>query len=187
MNKINYGPLAGLIGIWKGDKGLDIAPEPSGTENNPYYETITFEAIGDVENAETQTLAILFYTQIASRKSNDEVFHHQSGYWTWDAETGVITQSFSIPRGVSVVASGRVLDSDDIPAHVVKIEVSAEESGFDGGIAQSTFMQKNARTNTFSQILALDGDTLSYEQTTMLDIYHKTFEHTDNNTLTRQK
>ena len=35
-NDIDYGPLAGLIGVWKGDKGLDVAPEPDGTENNPY-------------------------------------------------------------------------------------------------------------------------------------------------------
>ena len=33
---IDYGPLALLIGTWEGDKGVDIAPEPDGTENNPY-------------------------------------------------------------------------------------------------------------------------------------------------------
>ncbi len=187
MKNMNYGPLTQLIGTWTGDKGTDIAPEPDGTETNPYYETITFEAIGDVENAESQTLAVLHYTQIVSRKENDEVFHHQSGYWSWDAASGVITHSFSIPRGVAVVASGRVLDTDDLPSHIIKIEVSAEDSGFDGGIAQSSFMQKNARTNAFTQVLTLDGNTLSYEQTTMLDIYRKTFEHTDCNTLTCNK
>ena len=39
---VDYGPLSKLIGVWKGDKGMDIAPEPDGTEENPYYETITF-------------------------------------------------------------------------------------------------------------------------------------------------
>ena len=29
---IDYGPLAGLIGTWKGDKGMDVSPEPEGTE-----------------------------------------------------------------------------------------------------------------------------------------------------------
>ncbi|MBL1352143.1 MAG: hypothetical protein COA61_002220, partial [Zetaproteobacteria bacterium] len=48
MSEINYGPLQQLIGTWKGDKGTDIAPEPDGEENNPYFETIIFEAIGDV-------------------------------------------------------------------------------------------------------------------------------------------
>ncbi len=51
--EVDYGPLAGLIGVWKGDKGLDVAPEPDGSENNPYHETITFTAIGDVTNAES--------------------------------------------------------------------------------------------------------------------------------------
>ncbi len=31
---INYGPLRGLIGNWKGDNGIDIAPEPEGAETN---------------------------------------------------------------------------------------------------------------------------------------------------------
>lgn len=33
--EINYGPLTELIGVWKRDKGIDVAPEPDGTENNP--------------------------------------------------------------------------------------------------------------------------------------------------------
>ena len=185
MAEINYGPLAQLIGTWKGNQGTDIAPEPNGEENNPYFETITYEAIGDVSNAEAQTLAVLHYTQIVSRKENSEVFHHQSGYWSWDSETGVITHSFTIPRGVGVVACGKVLDDEDLPNATI-IEVSAEDTGFDGGIAQSSFMQKKASTTAFSQTLTIEGDTLTYQQTIMLDIYSKTFEHTDTNTLTRQ-
>jgi len=64
---IDYGPLTGLIGSWHGDKGMDVAPEPDGIEHNPYYETITFEAAGDVTNAEQQQLAVLFYRQQVSR------------------------------------------------------------------------------------------------------------------------
>ena len=41
--EVDYGPLAGLIGTWKGDKGLDVSPEPDGKEENPFYETIVFE------------------------------------------------------------------------------------------------------------------------------------------------
>lgn len=41
MNDIAYGPLKQLIGVWEGSEGIDIAPEPDGAENNPYYETIT--------------------------------------------------------------------------------------------------------------------------------------------------
>ena len=48
IDGIDYGPLAALIGTWKGDKGVDRAPESDGEERNPFYETITFEAAGDV-------------------------------------------------------------------------------------------------------------------------------------------
>lgn len=186
MSEINYGPLAALIGTWKGDKGTDIAPEPSGSENNPYYETMTFEAIGDVVNAESQTLALLLCTQVVSRKENDAVFHHQVGYWSWDASNGAITHTFSIPRGVSVVACGKVLDNEDQKSNITEIEVLAEDGGFDGGIVQSPFMRNNAKTTSFTQKISIDGDTLTYTQNIMLDIYHRTFDHTDTNTLVRQ-
>ncbi|MEH6634786.1 MAG: heme-binding beta-barrel domain-containing protein [Halioglobus sp.] len=84
IDGINYGPLAALVGVWKGDKGVDRAPEPDGEERNPFYETITFGAAGDVTNAEQQTLSIVRYHQVVSRKSNDEVFHEQLGFWLWD-------------------------------------------------------------------------------------------------------
>lgn len=30
--EIDFGPLAGLIGSWMGEEGVDIAPEPDGKE-----------------------------------------------------------------------------------------------------------------------------------------------------------
>ena len=48
-------------------EGVDVAPEPNGTEVNPYYETIVFEALVDVENAESQLLAAVRYLQVVRR------------------------------------------------------------------------------------------------------------------------
>ncbi|MDQ6991682.1 MAG: heme-binding beta-barrel domain-containing protein [Mariprofundaceae bacterium] len=185
MSTVNYGPLAELIGTWKGNKGTDIAPEVSGEKNSPYFETITFEAIGTVKNANIQTLAALHYQQIVQHRESGDVFHHQCGYWSWDSKTGVVTHSFNIPRGVAVLACGKVLDDDDLP-DVTVIQVSAEDTGFDGGIAQTSFMQKNAHTTAFSQTMTIEGDSLTYQQTMMLDIYSKTFEHVDSSILVRQ-
>ncbi len=84
MPDIDYGPLRQLIGTWTGRGGLDIAPEPDGTERNPYFETIVFETGGDVTNAESQDLAFIHYRELVQRESNDEVFHDQTGYWIWD-------------------------------------------------------------------------------------------------------
>lgn len=181
---IDYGPLTELIGVWKGDKGLDIAPEPEGAENNLYYETITFSAVGDVTNAETQTLAVVHYRQIVQRKSNDKVFHDETGYWLWDADAEIIMLSLTIPRGVSVLAGGnhhgkRTTDSDFI------LEVSAGQNK-NWQIIQSPFMQDNARTKEFYRQITVGNGQLSYSQKIIVDIYGKIFEHTDINELIRQ-
>ena len=183
--EIDYGPLAELIGAWEGDKGLDIAPDPDGIENNPYYETLTFTAIGDVTNAETQVLAVLHYRQIVKRKSNDQIFHDETGYWMWDANTGVIMHSLTIPRGVSVLAGGRHNGGNTTEGSIV-LEVSAGLNDKDWQIIQSPFMQDNARTTAFSHSIKVGNNKLSYSETTTVEIYDKVFEHTDKNELIRQ-
>lgn len=46
-------------------------------------------------------------------------------------------------------------------------------------------MRDNARTVEFRHTIKVDGDKLTYKETTVLDIYGKTFDHTDENELTR--
>ena len=96
IDAVDYGPLTKLIGVWYGDKGMDIAPEPDGTEENPYYETFTFTEGGSVTNAESQVLSVLHYRRIVTRKSDNGVFHDETGYWLWDARDKVIIHSLSI-------------------------------------------------------------------------------------------
>lgn len=179
---VDYGPLAGLIGTWKGDKGMDVSPEPDGTEENPYYETIEFEAAGDVTNAEQQSLAIVRYHQVVTRKSNDEVFHDEVGYWLWDSAAQLIMHSLAIPRAVTLVAGGSY--TDDPKADPVVLEVRAAD-GEEWGISQSPFMRDKARTVEFRHRVSISGDGLSYQETTVLDIYGKRFDHTDANQLRR--
>ncbi len=182
---VDLGPLAGLIGTWKGDKGLDVAPEPDGSEESPYYETIVFAAVGNVENAESQVLATVRYLQIVRRKSDAEVFHDQTGYWMWDAALGIVMQSLTIPRAVCVLAGGEHAGVID-PGKSVCLKVGAKLGDPDWGVVQSPFMRDKARTLTFSHELKVAGDRLSYFETTMVEIYGRTFEHTDRNELTRQ-
>jgi hypothetical protein len=182
---IDYGPLAALVGTWKGDKGVDRAPEPDGEERNPYYETIVFEAAGDVTNAEEQTLSIVRYHQVVSRKSNDEVFHDQLGYWLWDPSGNVIVENFIIPRGVAVVAGGTLAPPKSAAEKLV-FEVSAEAGSPECGIVQAPFMFKQAKTTSFKHSVTVTGNEMQYSQTTYLDIYNKkSYEHTDVNTLHR--
>jgi len=182
---IDYGPLSEIIGIWKGDKGLDVAPEPDSAENNPYYETITFTAIGDVSNAESQLLSAIHYRQIVRRKSNDKVFHDETGYWMWDAGAGIIMQSLTIPRAVSLIAGGTHSGEKHIDGSTI-LEVSAGLNDKDWQIIQSPFMQENARTTKYHHRITVGDGKLSYSETTIVEIYRKVFEHTDQNELVRQ-
>jgi hypothetical protein len=185
VNGINYGPLAALIGEWKGDKGVDRAPESEGEERNSYYETIVFEAAGDVTNAEEQVLAIVHYKQVVQRKSNDEVFHHQVGYWLWDSADDTIVETFTIPRAVAVVAGGKLGQPKNLADELV-FEVSADVNSSEFGIVQSSFMYNKAKTTAFTHTLTVAGDQMRYSETTVLDIYDKTsYDHKDVNTLHR--
>lgn len=182
---VDYGPLTQLIGVWKGDKGLDVAPTKEGDNKISYHETISFSAIGDVTNASTQTLSVLHYRQIVQRKEDDEVFHDETGYWMWDPDAKIVMHSLQIPRAVCVLAGGLYTGEQDTKEQVV-IEVSANCEGPDWKIIQSPFMEKNAKTTEFKQTLKISENELLFSETTMLDIYGKTFTHTDENILTLQ-
>ncbi len=179
---VDFGPLRGLIGRWEGDKGIDVAPEPDGSEESPFYETIVFSPVGDVENAEAQALVAVHYHQIVSRKSNDAVFHNETGYWMWNPAESVIMHSLTIPRAVSVLAGGSFKGAGPIV-----FEVAARLDDPDWGIIQSPFMRDNARTLEFRHTVTLDGDQLRYSETTIVEIYGRIFEHTDENELGRRK
>lgn len=182
---VNYGPLAALIGTWRGDKGVDRAPEPDGEERNPYYETIVFEAAGDVTNAEQQTLSVVRYHQEVRRKSNDKVFHDQVGYWLWDPADDTIVETFTIPRGVAVVAGGKLGQPADLAQELV-FAVAADASSPQFGIVQAPFMFKQAKTTAFSHTITVLGDEMRYTESTILDIYDKiAYDHKDVNTLRR--
>ena len=181
-NTVDYGPLTALIGTWQGNKGMDIAPEPDDTERSPYYETIVFEAAGTVTNAEEQTLAVVRYHQRVFRSSNDVQFHDQVGYWTWDAATGEIANTFTIPRRVAVVAGGDVID-ESADSLTLRVKATDDDAGW--SISQAPFMRDKARSKSYSQTLTISGDQLSYEQTTVLDIYGSNFDHTDKSVLAR--
>lgn len=183
LDETDYGPLASLPGVWKGDSGEDVAPEPDGDENNPYYETLTFEAAGDTTNAEEQVLAVVRYHQVVSRKSTGKVFHDQIGYWLWDSATGAIMQTLTIPRGVTLIAGGRAI----VTGERTTFRVRAKNDSPEWGIVQSPFMTEKARTLEFRHDLTVEGDRLTYDETTVLAIYGKSrYLHTDRNILYRQ-
>jgi hypothetical protein len=181
LNK-NDNPLVGLIGIWKGDKGTDLAPKPIEDENNPYFETLTFEVVDiDIENAGEEELSAVRYHQTVTEKESGDISHDETGYWIWNKNNNEIMLAFAIPRGVCVLAHGEL----QINKEEIIFKVSAGLDDPNPGIVQSPFMKKNAKTTNFKRELRISGDSLSYTQETIVDIYNKTFNHKDSNELTR--
>lgn len=176
-------PLTGLIGTWKGNKGIDLAPKPDEDENNPYYETLIIEPVDtDIENAEEQELTTVRYHQEVREIANDKISHSESGYWIWDINEQSIMCAFSIPRGVSMVCGGTYKAGEN---DGLTFEVHAGGDYEDWQIAQSPFMKQKATTLAFTRTFKLQGNTLSYAQETTVEIYNKTFAHHDSNTLTK--
>jgi len=183
-DEFDYGPLAALVGTWTGDKGVDVAPEPDGEERSPYFETLTFAGCGDATNAESQKLTAVRYHQVVSRRKTGKVFHDQIGYWLWDAERQTVIQSLAIPRAVCLLAGGKSAGAQDSSTGLV-IEVAAKLGDPDWGILQSPFMRDTASSLEFRHKITVKGDHMHYFESTVVDIYGRRFDHTDENDLVR--
>ncbi|WP_047046788.1 heme-binding beta-barrel domain-containing protein [Vibrio mexicanus] len=179
IDGMDFGPLAKLVGTWSSVEagGVDIAPGQEGSAVGkggpavtPFYETITFEVAADAVNASDQTLVALYYKQEVFRKVDDSKFHDQRGYFIYDAENQIVYNSFCVPRTTCVTAEGKAGDEMTL--------VASER-----GIAESNYMTENASTTSFTMNIQISEDTLTYTQSTGLDIYGNQFAHTDSSTL----
>ncbi|MEH6454319.1 MAG: heme-binding beta-barrel domain-containing protein [Psychromonas sp.] len=188
IKETNYGPLAGLIGRWHGNKGTDVSPEMDGSaEINKYYETIEFTEAFDTTNAEEEVISAVHYMLKVQRISTDKLIHQQTGYWMWNQSTNHVMHSLLIPRGSGLLAGGHIVDQNASNDTGIIFNVSANIDDKDWQIMQSPFLHANAKMTQFNQQLILDADTLSYNQTMILDIYGNIFDHKDENTLKRIK
>ena len=85
----------------------------------------------------------------------------------------------------TIVIAGGSSDGGAKGSVSVVLEVAAKLGDPDWGIVQSPFMRDNASTVAFRHKVTIDGDRLSYAETTSLEIYGRQFEHTDENELVR--
>jgi hypothetical protein len=178
------GPLADLIGIWEGEKGDDIAPsDDRGTENNKYRERMTFESIGPIQNHE-QNLHVLRYKTMAWRIGEENSFHEEVGYWSWEPSTKEVLRCFLIPRGISVIAGGKA-DRDAREFHL-----TAESGSCTYGICVNPFLDREFKITSFEMTFkVLNENQISYNQDTVIKMPHQAelFHHRDSNTLKRVK
>ena len=178
----HLGPLANLVGIWEGEKGVDVAPDKKrGTETNKYSERITFVPFGPVNNHE-QTLYGLRYSTVATRIGADAPFHEELGYWLWDAEAHQVLRCFMVPRGVTVLAGGTAKPDQK------EFQLSAEVGSHTYGICSNPFLDKEFKTMKYNLTITVHGEgVFSYQEDTILKMPGRKdmFHHTDQNRLKR--
>lgn len=176
------GPLTDLVGIWEGDKGDDIAPsDDRGIENNKFRERITFEQVGPVQNHE-QNLHVLRYSTRASRLGEENTFHEELGYWSWEPSTREVMRSFLIPRGITLIAGGKA-DRDAKEFHL-----KAESGSCTFGICVNPFLDREFKIVSYELKLQIhDANHFSYEEDTVMKLpgQKELFHHRDKNSLKR--
>ena len=191
-NTINYGPLAALIGVWEGNEGTDVSPaKPNQMETDTetgYRERWVFEAVSPAVENHDQKLCQLVADTNAWRgtpstagKNAAEPFHAQRGYWVWDAATGMILNSFAVPRGIVINAGGTAQPG------ATSFEMMAEAGSEHFGICQSPFLLESFKVVRYILKVRLNGnDSIDYEQDTQLHIKGRgLMHHTDTNHLKR--
>lgn len=182
IDGIDYGPLYQLIGKWIGNKGLDNAPDANAEPDlSLFTDELIFTTAGYAENAEEQKLVALRYHHVVRKNENGHIFHDQIGHWIYEASTGLVMHSLTIPRAVCVLAGGSIVQKADESIFEVEAKTGSETFG----IVQSPFMLEKAKTTAFRMRLSVKGNELSYEETTSLHIYGKDFEHVDKSKLNR--
>lgn len=183
MANEEWGPLAGLIGTWEsGFDGLDVSfhNDEGKIAETPYRETTTFKPFGPVDNGD-ECLYGLDYRTAAYREGDDKPFHAEVGYWMWDAKAKQAMRCFSVPRASTLIAGATV----EPTATAFKLEAVLGSNTY--GILSNKHLDEIARTTRFEVTVTIDGDTFSYDETTVVE-HQKCptiIMHTDRNTLTR--
>lgn len=129
------GPLARLVGTWTGNQGWNLiavprAPEqPGGQEEftllvRPYYETISFTALGalvpDRGASETLFISGLEYSLRVSDLLTSQPLHLENGMWLYlndpqNPQSPTIVRHATVPHGNSVLALGNFQQADGPP------------------------------------------------------------------------
>ena len=176
-----WGPLAGLIGEWEGDQGLDVSFHNVEGEvgETKYREKVSMKPFGPVDNG-TQHLYGLDYRMAAWRGDEENPFHTEVGYWLYDGATGEVMRCFVVPRGSNVLAGGTAKATDT----TFSMEATVGDEVY--GISSNKYLAAKARTKKYTCTIKIDGDTWSYDECTTYDhAIGGTIAHTDANTLRR--
>ena len=177
----NLGPLRGLAGVWAADNGMDVKPTEDGAERQTYVERMEVQPIDPQLNGPQLLYGLLYHTRIV-KPGEVEMYHEQVGFWLWEPATGAVTQTLSIPRAQTALATG-IAKADD-----TRFKLSATRGSTENGICSGAFLEENFTTDSFEIEVTVHGkDSWSYHETTLLRIkgVAEPFRHTDTCTLKR--
>ena len=181
MANEEWGPLAGLIGEWEGDQGVDFSFHNVEGEvgETKYREKVSMKPFGPVDNG-TQHLYGLDYRMAAWRGDEENPFHTEVGYWLWDGATGEVMRCFMVPRGSVAIAGGTAKASDK------SFNLEATLGSVTYGILSNRYLDEKAKTTKYTCTVTVNGDTWSYDETTAYThAIGGEIAHTDRNTLRR--
>ncbi|MDC1295759.1 heme-binding beta-barrel domain-containing protein [Myxococcota bacterium] len=183
MANEEFGPLAGLIGSWRGESGVNVSYdyEQKKVIEETYTEEMTFKIVGDVDNGK-QKIWCLDYITAAKRTGSDDIFHTELGFWGWDPVRGEVMRCFMVPR-MSTILAGGTAKADD-----TSFSLSAKIGAEDWGVLSNPYLLENAKCTRYESSYKIDGDTFSYEENTVMAMKSmggKEMDHTDKHTLTR--
>jgi len=175
----NLGPLRRLAGVWEGERGVDVNPKADGPETRKYYERIEMQPIDPQANGPQLFYGLRYHVHINTREE-DITFHDQVGYWLYEAATGLIIQTLTIPRGQTAIAAGHAKPGDK------KLVVKATRGDTEYGICSTTFLDLAFRTDSYELTVDFHDDgSWSYisDTTLMVKGRDEPFLHRDHNRL----
>jgi len=177
----NLGPLAGMAGIWTGQRGLDVKPKAEGPKKQAYTERYELQPIDPQTNG-PQLFYGLRYHQHVVKPEQVKTYHDQVGYWLWEPATGTIIQTLSIPRAQTAMAAGKA------DRNATSFELVATRGLETYGICSTPFLEYAFKTVEFRIKVTINPDgSWTYDEDTVLMIKGKEepFHHTDRSTLTK--
>ena len=177
----NLGPLRGMAGIWRGERGLDVKPKADGPRKQAFVETIELQPIDPQTNGPQMFYGLRYHTHV-TKPEQVKTYHDQVGYWLWEPATGLLIQTLAIPRGQIAMASGHAA------ADATSFELVATRGPETWGICSNPFLEYAFRTVEYRIKVTINPDgSWSYDEDTVLLIKDKPepFHHTDRNTLYR--
>lgn len=175
------GPLAPMAGVWEGTRGVDIAPKAGGPRTLPFHERIELQPIDPANNG-PQLMYGLRYHTFVTKVGQATTYHDQVGYWLWEPATETVMHSLTIPRGQTVLASGKA------SADAKCFTLTATRGSTEYGICSNPFLEENFRTDSFTITVTIHDDgSWSYDEDTVMTIKGQDdpFHHRDTNHLTR--